>query len=118
MQKIVGATVAELGRRKTNADADGAPVDILNLFCSLSIDAVTLYLFGVSFSGLNNKVKLTPTPFCRQFRRWHAAFFYLPDEWVFKHVGHWVARFDKGKMHIVTSTVIVKEFATGLSIGA
>lgn len=41
--KVLDAFVAEMKRRK--AEANGAPVDVLNLFRALALDTVTAYLF-------------------------------------------------------------------------
>ncbi|OAX78227.1 hypothetical protein ACJ72_07469 [Emergomyces africanus] len=141
--RVVDAAVTELERWKeaaaaASAASDPTPpavVDILNLFRSLAIDAVSVYLFGESFNSLNNsnnhnnnnndtdnnntnnnnnnnntRSRLTATPFVDNFAA-GGRFFYLPG-WIFNHVDHWAAKFDKNKERIATSTAIVKEFAT------
>ncbi|OJD13508.1 hypothetical protein AJ78_06055 [Emergomyces pasteurianus Ep9510] len=128
VQRAVDATVAELERGRAAADPATSRrpsppppvVDILNLFRCLAIDAVSAYLFGQSFNSLNHndngdnnsntENRLTATPFVDNFAA-GGRFFYLPG-WVFNHVDHWAAKFDKNKEQIATSTAIVKEFAT------
>lgn len=106
VQNVVDAMVAELERRKS--DADGGPVDVLNLFRALAMDIVTVYLFGESFNGVG-KGRFGATDFVDNFVA-GGRFFYLPG-WIFNHVDYWAAKFNKKKSLIAASSAMVEDYA-------
>lgn len=105
--KIVEEAVAELGRRKANAD--GKPVDLLNLFRSLALNASSSYLFGEPFGSVR-EAKLEATAFINDFVA-VGSFFYLPG-WIYGQVSHYAAKFNKKKSEIDASSAVVEGFAT------
>ncbi|EWY85535.1 hypothetical protein FOYG_12685 [Fusarium oxysporum NRRL 32931] len=51
VDKVLDAFVAEMKSRK--AEANGAPVDVLNLSRALALDTMTAYLFREYFNGID-----------------------------------------------------------------
>ncbi|KAK7737859.1 hypothetical protein SLS53_006236 [Cytospora paraplurivora] len=107
VQDIIGGMVFELQRR--SAEAPGRPLDVLNLFRALFTDITTSYLFGESLNGLG-KQRLTVTTFVNNLFA-GVRFFYLPS-WLYDHVVRLASIFDKERMRVATSRVIVDNFIT------
>lgn len=108
VQKIIDATVMELERRKMLAA--GRPVDILNLFRAMAMDALTAYLVGECFDGLSSE-RLSATAFVDDFVAGN-RFFHLPG-WLFHLISSWAAKLDKNNAAaVVASNNIVHGFAT------
>ncbi|KAF5239861.1 hypothetical protein FANTH_9802 [Fusarium anthophilum] len=105
--KVLDAFVAEMQRRKD--EADGAPVDVLNLSRALALDTVTVYLFGECFNGISNG-RLRVTEFINNFVA-GGRFFYLPG-WFYDFVDDWSAKLDKKKLLVAQSTDMIQEYAT------
>jgi Cytochrome P450 len=57
--------------------SNGAPIDILNVFRSLALDAVTAYLFGAAYNGLS-ETQLSAADFVDSFVS-VGKYFYLPN---------------------------------------
>lgn len=106
MQKIIDATLIELEHRRCLAA--GKPVDLLNLFRSMAMDALTQYLIGECFNSVGTE-RLSATGFVDNFAA-GGRFFYLPS-WLFSFIDSWAAKLDKNKVMITTSTDILQEFA-------
>lgn len=113
VMKIVDDAVAELGRRK--ADANGKPVDLLTLFRSLALNASSSYLFGEPFGDVR-EAKLEVAAFVNDFAI-AGSFFYLPG-WIYDRVSHLSANFSKNKQDVATSNAIVQKFATRIVDGS
>ncbi|KAI1771490.1 cytochrome P450 [Hypoxylon cercidicola] len=107
MMKIVDEVVEELGRRK--AAANGKPVDLLNLFRSLALNASSSYLFGDAFGSVREE-KLKAAAFVNDFVA-VGSLFYLPG-WIYERVSHWSAKFNENKSDIAASSAVVDGFAT------
>lgn len=107
VQDIIDGMVLELQRRKS--EALGRPLDVLNLFRGLFIDITTAYLFGESFSGLG-KQSLTVTAFVNNLFAGN-RFFYLPS-WLYDHVIRLASVFDKEKVRVARSRVVVDDYIT------
>ncbi|XXH01294.1 hypothetical protein Hte_007650 [Hypoxylon texense] len=105
-RKIVGEAVAELRRRKE--DADGKPVDLLNLFRSLALNASSSYLFGEPFGNVR-EAKLEATAFINHFVA-IGSFFYLPA-WLYNQISRLSDKFGKNKQEVAASIAVVQEFA-------
>ncbi|EHK17892.1 uncharacterized protein TRIVIDRAFT_44583 [Trichoderma virens Gv29-8] len=106
MQKIIDATLDELQHRRSLAA--GRPVDLLNLFRCMSIDAMTEHLIGECFNSVGSE-RLSAAAFVDNFVA-GGRFFYLPS-WIFSLADSWAAKLDENKASITTSTDIVQKFA-------
>ncbi|KAF5585292.1 cytochrome P450 monooxygenase [Fusarium pseudocircinatum] len=107
VDKVLDAFVAEMERRKD--EANGVPLDVLNLCRALALDTVTVYLFGECFHGISND-RLRVTEFINNFVA-GGRFFYLPG-WFYDFVDHWSAKLDKKKLLVAQSTDMIQEYAT------
>ncbi|KAH7158507.1 cytochrome P450 [Fusarium sp. MPI-SDFR-AT-0072] len=107
VDKVLDAFMAEMKRRK--AEANGAPVDVLNLSRALALDTVTAYLFGEYFNGIG-KGGLCVTEFINNFIA-GGHFFYLPG-WLYDFVDEWAAKLDKKKIVVAQSTDMIQEYAS------
>ncbi|QDS75143.1 hypothetical protein FKW77_007838 [Venturia effusa] len=96
---------------KEKREADGKPVDILNATRSLALDAVTAYLFGKSYNGLEEQ-KLSASEFVDTFVA-VGRFFYLPN-WVFKIVEFWAGRLAEHNPQVWKSIASVDMFTSKL----
>lgn len=102
----VNNMVARLKREKT--DAQGKPLNILNIFRSLALDMATSYLFDEPYNGIEEQ-KLSATEFVDNFVA-GARFFYLPNM-IFKSAEIVAASLDQKKLDISRSNKMVKKFA-------
>ncbi|KAH8158070.1 hypothetical protein CIB48_g10176 [Xylaria polymorpha] len=109
VQRAVDAMVIELMRRKH--EAHGYPIDVLNLFRSMFIDSVLIYLLGESFNGVG-KERLIATDFIDAFAS-SGRFFLLPG-WIFRRVESWASKLHRNQSAIDKSTHYVEVFATRL----
>ncbi|KAH7214603.1 cytochrome P450 [Fusarium oxysporum] len=107
VDKVLNAFVAEMKRRK--AEANGAPVDVLNLSRALALDTVTAYLFREYFNGID-KGRLCVTEFINNFVA-GGRIFYLPG-WLYDFVDEWAAKLDKKKIVVAQSIDMIQEYAT------
>lgn len=96
---------------KEKREADGKPVDILNAYRSLALDAVSAYLFGKSYNGLEEQ-KLSASEFVDTFVA-VGRFFYLPN-WIFKIVEFWAGRLAEDSPQVWKSISSVDMFASKL----
>ncbi|KAE9964607.1 hypothetical protein BLS_002862 [Venturia inaequalis] len=96
---------------KEKREAHGKPVDILNAYRSLALDAVSAYLFGKSYNGLEEQ-KLSASEFVDTFVA-VGRFFYLPN-WVFKIVEFWAGRLAEDSPQVWKSISSVDMFASKL----
>jgi cytochrome P450 len=101
--------VERLQREKQ--EANGKPVNVLNIFRSLALDAVTAYLFGQPYNGINEQ-KLSAGEFVDSFVA-VGRFFYLPN-WLFKMFDFYSARMDEGKPEVWKSFSTVDLFTMTL----
>lgn len=81
IQEIIDATIVELSYRRSMAA--GNPVDLLNLFRSMAMDALSKYLIGECFNSVRTE-RLSATAFVDNFAA-GGRFFYLPN-WLFSFV--------------------------------
>ncbi|KAI7764441.1 hypothetical protein LZL87_003646 [Fusarium oxysporum] len=107
VDKVLDAFMAEMKRRK--AEANDAPVDVLNLSRALALDTVTAYLFGEYFNGIG-KGGLCVTEFINNFVA-GGHFFYLPG-WLYDFVDEGAAKLDKKKIVVAQSTDMIQEYAS------
>ncbi|RKK84709.1 hypothetical protein BFJ69_g1985 [Fusarium oxysporum] len=107
VDKVLDAFVAEMQRRK--AEANGTPVDVLNLSRALALDTVTAYLFREYFNGID-KGRLCVTEFINNFVP-GGRIFYLPG-WLYDFVDEWAAKLDKKKIVVAQSIDMIQEYAT------
>ncbi|KAI1145124.1 cytochrome P450 [Nemania diffusa] len=105
-QKIVARMLAELERRK--AESAGRPVDVLNLFRAMFIDAVSFCLLGESLNSIN-ETNFAATGFVDAFAS-SGRFFLLPG-WLFHKVEYWAHTFHRNRNAIDASTQHVQDFA-------
>ncbi|KAI3578421.1 hypothetical protein IWW34DRAFT_915387 [Fusarium oxysporum f. sp. albedinis] len=92
VDKVLDAFVAEMKSRK--AEANGAPVDVLNLSRALALDTMTAYLFREYFNGIDK-----------------GRIFCLPG-WLYDFVDEWAAKLDKKKIVVAQSIDMIQEYAT------
>jgi len=85
----------------------GKAVNLLNLTRSLALDAVSAYLFGKGYNGIQEE-KLSAGEFVDTFVA-VGRFFYLPN-WVFTLVEEASARLDSNKAHVEKSMQTVDDF--------
>ncbi|KAH7240882.1 cytochrome P450 [Fusarium redolens] len=107
VDKVLDNFVAEMKRRK--GEANGGPVDVLNLSPALALHTVTVYLFGECFNGIS-KDRLWVTEFVNNFVS-GGRFFYLPG-WFYDFVDEWAAKLDKKRLLVAQSTDMIQEYAT------
>lgn len=105
----VDRMIERLEREK--AEANGSPVNLLGVFRSLALDAVTAYLFSKSYNGIAEQ-KLSASEFVDSFVA-VGRFFYLPN-WIFHIVELISARMDEGKLEVWKSITTVDKFTTSL----
>ncbi|GAB7349663.1 hypothetical protein MBLNU459_g0337t1 [Dothideomycetes sp. NU459] len=81
LESCVARLVARL--RRARDESAGGPVDLLNLSRSLALDAVTAYLFGKRYGGLDEdkSAQMSASEFVDAFVS-VGRFFYLPN-WIF-----------------------------------
>ncbi|KAK0258427.1 hypothetical protein LTS09_006686 [Friedmanniomyces endolithicus] len=94
VSKLVDRLQDEAAESRKVSEATGKPqtVNVLNLTRSLALDAVSSYLFGTSFGGINEKGdKLSATLFVDSLVA-VGRFFYLPN-WAFLALELAIARF-------------------------
>ncbi|EXA38112.1 hypothetical protein FOVG_12110 [Fusarium oxysporum f. sp. pisi HDV247] len=106
VDKVLNSFVAEMKRRK--AEANGPPVDVLNLSRALALDTVTAYLFREYFNGID-KGRLCVTEFINFVAG--GRIFYLPG-WLYDFVDEWAAKLDKKKIVVAQSIDMMQEYAT------
>lgn len=96
---------------KEKREANGKPVNVLIIFRSLAMDAVTAYLFGKSYNGIEEQ-KLSASEFVDTFVA-VGRFFYLPN-WLFKVVEFYGERAQEGQQQVWTSIAKVDRFVSTL----
>jgi cytochrome P450 len=89
-------------------EAKGLPINVLGIFRSLALDAVTAYLFGQQYNGINEK-KLSAGKFVDSFVA-VGRFFYLPN-WLFKCFEFHTSRQAERKIEVWRSFSAVDRFA-------
>jgi cytochrome P450 len=94
--------------QKEKEEAKGSPVNVLNVFRSLALDAVTGYLFSQTYNGINEQ-KLSAGEFVDSFVA-VGRFFYLPN-WLFKGLEFYSSRIEEGKPEVWKSFSAVDRFA-------
>lgn len=109
VKQVVDAMIIELERRK--AEAQGSPLDVLNLFRATFIDSVACYLLGKSFGGVGPS-RLSATAFVDDFAS-SGRFFLLPG-WLHHYVAHWAAKWHSDREAIERSTDHVEKWAAEL----
>lgn len=107
VDKVLDAFVAEMKSRK--AEANGAPVDVLNLSRALALDTMTAYLFREYFNSID-KGRLCVTQFINNFVA-GGRIFCLPG-WLYDFVDEWAAKLDKKKFVVAQSIGMIQEYAT------
>jgi cytochrome P450 len=96
---------------KEKAAASGKPVNVLNIFRSLALDAVTAFLFDKPYNGIEEQ-RLSASEFVDTFVA-VGRFFYLPN-WLFKLVEFWSERTQEGKQQVWKSIAKVDKFVSTL----
>jgi hypothetical protein len=109
---IYGCVDRMVGRlEKEKAEAGGKPINVLGIFRSLALDAVTAYLFSKPYNGIAEQ-KLSAAEFVDSFVA-VGRFFYLPN-WIFKFVDLISSRMDEGKLEVWRSITKVDKFTSSL----
>jgi hypothetical protein len=96
---------------KEKIEADGKPINVLNLARSLALDAMSSYLFGKAWNGLEEE-ELSASIFVDTFVA-VGRFFYLPN-WLFKIVVFWTERLQEDNPQVWKSLASVDVFASRL----
>lgn len=109
LSERVDSMVARLKREK--AEADGKPVNVLNIFRSLALDMATSYLFDKPYNGIEEE-KLSATEFVDNFVGAN-KFFYLPN-WIYKIVEFVATSLDPKKSDISRSNNMMEKFAANV----
>jgi cytochrome P450 len=97
--------------QKEKEEAKGAPINVLNVFRSLALDAVTAYLFSQTYNGIN-EASLSAGAFVDSFVA-VGRFFYLPN-WLFKWFDLYSSRMEESKLEVWKSFSTVDRFAMTL----
>lgn len=109
LSECVDRMVDRLKREK--AEANGKPVNVLNIFRSLAVDMATSYLFDKRYNGIEEE-KLSATEFVDNFVG-AGRFFYLPNK-IYKIVESVVTSLDHKKLDIARSNDMVEKFAANV----
>ncbi|KAF1982487.1 cytochrome P450 [Aulographum hederae CBS 113979] len=107
IKECVDRMLSRMEREATS----GQVVNLLNLTRSLALDAVSAYLFGKGYNGIQEE-KLSASEFVDTFVA-VGRFFYLPSA-VFAFVEHWSAQLDENKQHVEKSMQTVDDFVSEL----
>jgi cytochrome P450 len=107
---VIYGCVERMVRRiqKEKEAAPGLPINVLNTFRSLALDAVTAYLFSQPYNGINEQ-KLSAGEFVDSFVA-VGRFFYLPNQ-LFKLFEFYSSRMEEGKPEVWKSFSTVDRFA-------
>jgi cytochrome P450 len=111
IDECVDRAIERFEREKDQSRRDGSPVDLLNTSRSMALDALTSYLFGKAYDGLN-ETKLSAGLFVDTFVA-VGRFFYLPN-WAFLLLEMLEAKIHPEKEKVDKSMLNVDEFVAHL----